>query len=345
MLTATFRSMVAHKLRLVLTTMSITLGVALLAGTMSSPTRWGSPSTCSSARSPPAPTRSSAPRRRTPPPRASAPTAARSPASVLDQIRQVDGVRAAEGSVRGYALLTDNDGRAITTNGGAPTNGYSMPADDELLGDVEILSGHAPRGPHEVVIDGTSAADHDIALGSTIKVLFQGPTQEFTVVGTVGYGDGITDLGGTTSAYFATATAQQVLGSPDEFDSIDVSADPGVSQKELADAAVRGDPAGHRGGHRRGRRGGERRGDQGELQDRRDGVRHVRRHRAVRRLVHHLEHLHDDRHPALAGDRAAACDRCPPAPGPRQPAARGARPRPGRAPRPGSGSASWWPRD
>ena len=45
-----------------------------------------------------------------------------------------------------------------------------------------------------------------------IKVLFQGPTREFTVVGTVGYGDGITDLGGTTSAYFDTATAQQVLG-------------------------------------------------------------------------------------------------------------------------------------
>ena len=34
MLTATFRSMVAHKLRLVLTTASIALGVALLSGTL-----------------------------------------------------------------------------------------------------------------------------------------------------------------------------------------------------------------------------------------------------------------------------------------------------------------------
>src|SRR3954468_1254099 len=235
MLTATMRSMVAHKLRLLLTTMSITLGVALLAGTMILTNTMGiafdmlfgkiSAGTDAVVR-------------------AEAPFTATEgvgtdrgpiPASVLEQIRQVDGVRAAEGSVRGYALLTDNDGRAITTNGGAPTNGYSMLADDELLGDVEILSGHTPRGPHEVVIDGTSAADHDIALGSTIKVLFQGPTQEFTVVGTVGYGDGITDLGGTTSAYFDTATAQRVLGSPGEFDSIDVSADPGVSQDELAD--------------------------------------------------------------------------------------------------------------
>ena len=69
---------------------------------------------------------------------------------------------------------------------------------------MEILAGEAPTNAHEVAIDATSAEENDIALGSTIKVLFQGPTQEFTVVGTVGYGDGVKDLGGTTSAYFDT---------------------------------------------------------------------------------------------------------------------------------------------
>ena len=82
--------------------------------------------------------------------------------------------------------------------------GYSMPADERLRGDVELLSGTRPGRPaDEVAIDATSAEEHDIALGSTIKVLFQGPTQEFTVVGTVGFG-GEKDLGGTTSAYFDT---------------------------------------------------------------------------------------------------------------------------------------------
>lgn len=235
MWTATIRSMVAHKLRVLLTTASIALGVALLAGTLILTNTMGiafdmlfgkiSSGTDAVVR-------------------AEAPYASTEgvgtdrgpiPASVLDRVRHVDGVRAAEGSVSGYALLTDTHGRAVTTNGGAPTNGYSMPADTELRGEVELLSGHAPRGSHEVAIDATSAEDHDIALGSTIKVLFQGPTREFTVVGTVGYGDGITDLGGTTSAYFDTATAQQVLGSPDAYDGIDVSAAPGVSQAELAD--------------------------------------------------------------------------------------------------------------
>ncbi|KQW45178.1 hypothetical protein ASC77_20615 [Nocardioides sp. Root1257] len=236
--------MLAHKLRLLLTTSSIALGVALLAGTLILTNTMGiafdmlfgkiSSGTDAVVRTH-APYTSS-----------EGVGTDRGPisADVLDQVRGVDGVRAAAGSVSGYALLTDNDGRAITTNGGAPTNGYSMPADEALRGQVELLSGHEPHGAHEVAIDATSAEDHDIALGSTIKVLFQGPTQEFTVVGTVGYGDGIKDLGGTTSAYFDTATAQQVLGSPGEFDAIDVSADPGVSQQELADRLSEVIPAG-----------------------------------------------------------------------------------------------------
>jgi putative ABC transport system permease protein len=234
MVTATFRSMVAHKLRLLLTTASIAIGVALLAGTLILTNTAGIAFDMLFGKigsGTDVVVRSEAPYTQT-----EGVGTNRGPisAEVLDQIRVVDGVRVAEGSVQGYALLTDTQGRAITTNGGAPTNGYSMPADEKLRGAVELLSGHAPTGGHEVVIDATSAEEHDIALGSTIKILFQGPTEEFTVVGTVGYGDGITDLGGTTSAYFDTETAQQVLGTPGLFDQIDVRAEEGVSQAELA---------------------------------------------------------------------------------------------------------------
>ena len=130
---------------------------------------------------------------------------------MLDDVAQVDGVRSAEGFVTGYALLTDNDGKAILTTGGAPTMGYTMPEDEALRGEVKLLSGTAPQGPNDVAIDATSAEENDIELGSTINVLLQGPTREFTVVGTVGFGDE-KDLGGTTSAYFDAQTAQHVLG-------------------------------------------------------------------------------------------------------------------------------------
>src|SRR4051794_4750156 len=108
-----------------------------------------------------------------------------------------------------------------------------MPADKGLRGDVTLLAGTAPHGPREVVIDAASAEDHHIALGSTIQVLFMGPARSFMVVGTVKFG-GAKNLGGTTSAYFDTTTAQKV-GQPGFFDTITVSAVDGVTQRDLAD--------------------------------------------------------------------------------------------------------------
>ncbi len=232
MFTATLRGMLAHKVRLVLTVASIALGVAFLAGTLvltdtmqlAFDQLFGKVSSGTDAvvRAEAAYTQSEG----------TGTSRAPIPASVLQQVRTVDGVRAAEGSVTGYALLTDNAGKAVLTSGGAPTVGYSMPADTTLRGDVKILRGTAPSGPHEVAIDATSAEEHHIAVGSTIKVLFRGPTQQFTVVGTVGFG-GEKNLGGSTSAYFDSATAQKVLGSAGVLDAIDVSAEPGVDQAEL----------------------------------------------------------------------------------------------------------------
>src|SRR4051794_2291466 len=233
MLSTTIRQMLAHKLRLVLTTASIALGIAFLAGTLVLTDTMGlafEQLFGKVASGTDAVVRAEAPY-----------TAADGvgtsrgpvPASALAAVKGTDGVRAAEGTVSGYALLTDTAGKAILTSGGAPTQGYSMPSDEKLRGDVQLRSGTAPDSADEVSIDATSAEDHHIKLGSTIKVLFSGPTREFKVVGTVGFG-GEKNLGGTTSAYFETATAQKVLGTPGQFDSIAVSADKNVSQSELA---------------------------------------------------------------------------------------------------------------
>ena len=231
MLLATIRAMLAHKLRLALTTTSIALGVAFLAGTLILTDTMHkafdqlftkvSKGTDAVVRMESAYS-------------SSADTSHKPiPAAVLDQVRGVPGVRAAAGNVGGYALLTDNAGKAILTSDGALTLGASMPADVGLRGDVKIRSGHAPAGAGQVVIDASSADSHHIALGSVIKILFHGPTKTFTVVGTATFG-GEKNLGGSTSAYFDIDTAQQVLGTPGTFDQIDVAAVPGVSQAALS---------------------------------------------------------------------------------------------------------------
>ncbi len=148
MFTATLRGMLAHKLRLVLTVASIALGVAFLAGTLvltdtmhlAFDQLFGKVSSGTDAvvRAEAAYTQSEG----------TGTSRAPIPSSVLQRVRGVDGVRTAEGEVSGYALLTDNDGHAVLTSGGAPTMGYSMPADTTLRGDVKLRSGSAPSGLH-----------------------------------------------------------------------------------------------------------------------------------------------------------------------------------------------------
>ena len=234
MFAATLRGMLAHRLRAALTAMSIALGVAFLAGSlMLTDTMntafdrfFGDLSSGTDA----------VVRQEAAYSAASGVGVSRSPvpAGLLPQIRQVPGVEAAEGVVSGYALITDTEGKAVLPVGGAPAMGYTMPADEELRGDVRVLSGRAPRGDSEVAIDATSADKNDIPIGATIRILFRGPADEFTVVGTVGFGDQ-KDLGGTTSAYFAGDTAQRVLGSAGQYDAINVRAADGVSEQTIAD--------------------------------------------------------------------------------------------------------------
>ena len=242
MFTATIKGMLAHRLRLVLTTASIALGIAFLAGTLvltdtmqrAFDQLFGS---IGSGTDVVVRSHSDYNGGGTGPGRPPV------PASVADQVRTVPGVRAAEGRVSGYALLVDPAGHAISPAGGAPTVGLSLPADDRLRGDVRIRSGHAPTGPGEVAIDAASARQHRIGLGTRISVLFRASSASYTVVGTVGFGSD-DNLGGSTSAYFDPATAQRVLGQAGSVETIDVSGDPGISQAELARRVAAVLPAG-----------------------------------------------------------------------------------------------------
>ena len=233
MFTTTLRGLLAHKLRALLTTVSIALGVAFVAGTfiLTDTTQLAFDQLFSGVSS----GTDAVVRHESAYSVVSGVGTSRSPirASTLETVRHVDGVAAAEAVVSGYALITDTQGKAVLASGGAPTVGYTMPTDTKLRGKVRLLSGHAPVGAHDVVIDASSAASHHIPLGSSVRILFRGPAEKFTVVGTVGFGHE-KSFGGTTSAYFAPATAQRVLGAPGLVDEIQVRAAAGVSDATLA---------------------------------------------------------------------------------------------------------------
>ncbi len=72
------------------------------------------------------------------------------PEDLLATVRAVDGVRAADGQVAGQAVLV-KDGKAIDLQG-APALGFSWDEDPEI-NSFQLRDGRAPEGPDEIVID------------------------------------------------------------------------------------------------------------------------------------------------------------------------------------------------
>ena len=152
----------------------------------------------------------------------------RIPDTTLDGVRAVDGVATADGTTFGYAQFVDRSGDSIQ-NGLAPTIGLSWPESE--AGPLELADdgiSRPPRDDREVLVDEGTASDHGLAVGDRVRVLLQGPAEQFTIVGLFGL-KGQADLGGVTVAAFDLPTSERVLASPGALDAIYVTTDPGVS--------------------------------------------------------------------------------------------------------------------
>ncbi|CAM5543369.1 hypothetical protein STANM309S_00957 [Streptomyces tanashiensis] len=158
------------------------------------------------------------------------------PASLVEQARKVEGVKDAQGSVASTSVtVVDAKNQNVGPTGGAPTIAVNWTPNE--LRSVEIASGHEPRGPTEVVVDGATAEKHGLKLGDELRTI--AVTGDFTakIVGTVEFK--VTNPGATV-VYFDTATAQrELLGKTGLFTQVSVDAKPGVSDDALkADLAA-----------------------------------------------------------------------------------------------------------
>jgi putative ABC transport system permease protein len=233
----TIKGLLSHKLRFALTALAVMLGVAFMSGTLVltdtisrtfdnlfADVNRGTDAYVRSAQSLSSGFGGPARRQR-----------GRIPASLLSEIQSVPGAAAAEGNVQFYAQLVDKKSDAIGDPGqGAPTFGFNW-------GTVKALNpyrlqpgGHPPEGPDQVVIDAGSAKEAGFKVGEMVTILTQGPPTQYQIVGIAKFGDA-DSAAGSTAALFETPTAQTIAGARDQFDSISVVADPGVSQETLKD--------------------------------------------------------------------------------------------------------------
>jgi putative ABC transport system permease protein len=149
----------------------------------------------------------------------------------LKAVESVDGVRTAVGDVIGSARPIGENGKVLTTSG-APRLGTAWRDD----GQEEIRDGRAPQRDDEVMISAYLAEVGGFQVGEQMSVLTLEPKRTFTVAGIFGYPGDRDSLGGELTTAFTEATAQQLLlGTPGAYSGITVRADEGVSQDVLRD--------------------------------------------------------------------------------------------------------------
>ena len=169
------------------------------------------------------------------------------PASMVADLARVDGAARADGNVTNYStFVVGRDGKVIGAQGapGLGLNYSSAPAGHDLKA-LEVRSGRVPERAGEVALDPTTAAKAGYKIGDDVRLVSSGaqPSVTARLVGLVGFGNGGTV--GASLATFATATAQQLfVGGKDEFTDIWVTAEPGTSQAELRDTVAKMLPAG-----------------------------------------------------------------------------------------------------
>ncbi len=230
MFRATMRSLLAHKLRLLLTAVSVVLGVAFVSGSLvftdtlkqtfndlfaqTTPDVVVTPRTAFSSND-------------------AAGGAATIDAATLGVIQKVPGVARAEGGVfENGVQIVGKDGKILAT-GGAPAFGSNWLGDRDLS-PFRLVDGRGPQQAGEVAVDSQSATKAGLSVGGKVRLTTPGATQTDTVVGIFRFGT-TGNLAGASIVTFDLRTAQQVLlGGRDAYTSIDVKAQPGISQTDLA---------------------------------------------------------------------------------------------------------------
>ncbi|QKW39510.1 ABC transporter permease [Actinomadura sp. NAK00032] len=175
MLKTTLAGLRAHKLRLLLTAVAITLGVGFISGTfvLTDTMNKGVAKTFAQSADkvdiavlPPESSDDGL------------------PASLLQKLRGLPGVTDAQGAVKGEAALVGKDGKTV---GDYPTMGMSVPSGRLLRYDVD--KGRPPSNGGETVIDGKVAKREGFAVGDTVTVLdAKNRPHKFNVVGLVDFG-------------------------------------------------------------------------------------------------------------------------------------------------------------
>lgn len=234
----TLKNLLARKVRLVMSTLSIVLGVGFLTGVLTFSTGLQSTfdgiiegSTSDGLVRPTGMESFSE--------QGASSSITLSPADVA-KVAALPEVARADGNVEGFGLFLLDPDKKLVGGNGPPTISFNHHDAPNLEGEPTMLleEGAWPSKPGEVAIDAGAAERAGYEIGDTVNYIppfAETPLATAKLVGTANFNGGGT--AGATLVIFDTEGAQQLfLGGKDAFTSIALTAAEGVSQKELTDA-------------------------------------------------------------------------------------------------------------
>lgn len=238
MLRLTWRNLLARKVRLLMSTLAIVLGIGFLAGVMTFSTGLNATfdnivkGSTSDAVVRPAGDLQGA--------NAGVATTQLVTPEDVDKLSALPEVEDATGSVDGIGSFLLGKDDKLVGGQGAPTLAFNYAPAENMQGEqvLELNQGRWPEKPGEITLDTSSAERGAYEVGDNVTLIVPAkePKRTFTLVGTADFNGGGT--AGATLVLLDTAEAQDIfLDGADAYTSVALTAADGVSQSQLAKAA------------------------------------------------------------------------------------------------------------
>ncbi len=225
------RNVLAHKARLLMTVLAVTLGVAFVSGTLVFTDTLGKALSGQSAKSYDGiavsvtsyGTSRNQDGSKTGEPGISQQT--------LEKIKAVKGAGTVSGRVSGFAGVGDENGKLIG-NGWANRGSNHTPAAGGKDPRYDYAEGAGPTSADQIALDKETAHRGAYKVGDKVRVATNGPVKEYTLTGVFTTDDGQVNAGGSL-VLFDTPTAQKLYLQPGYYSEVAVAAKAGASADQL----------------------------------------------------------------------------------------------------------------
>ncbi|MEU8774599.1 FtsX-like permease family protein [Streptomyces sp. NPDC048606] len=225
------RNVLAHKARLLMTVLAVTLGVAFVSGTLVFTDTLSKALSSQSAKSyegVAVSVTSWGQTRNEEGQKEGEPGISR---QTLDKVKALGGVDAVSGRVSGFAGVGDENGKLIGSGWSNKGSNYA-PVKDGKDPRYAFTEGSGPAKADQVALDKETATQGGYKVGDKIRVATNGPVKEYTLSGVFTTEDGAVSAGGSL-VLFDTAVAQELYLKPGFYEELSISAKAGVSADRL----------------------------------------------------------------------------------------------------------------